>query len=512
MKRFQYFIQQRIRQACIIMVATTALWACSQKHEITETRDTGRSQIVAQARAYYESNHKTLTKTVGEYDIHIKPLPGEIIPLWNQAVTALTNDGGSWVDVPLETALTYTAIRHAHHTHQEGVQCSHDTPVLATQKLSIYTAPDGTQQSYIVTLVPETETTAIDLNDFSSANGLIGFSGFASWHNLDGTLIRVAKYDNGHTTQSAEATEENNALVLEIVDNTYLVPNQISPLNTSLSITKAGSDDRCNFCHQPDCQAFNDGFNHCNVCGQYDPKNDPSKSKCVCARCQSCGKHYTGRWKIDPTCTCGATIEKVGCEICKTLICNHLLYGDDDPPGAPVFAPTAHEEMLKNIFAEELTYGEFKYFRDGSHTIDAYEYQTSGNEYLHGMRYYTDNQNNALTNMKNHFIQKMRGFVQYGDMLALGEGFHPILDTYLDMETRKNMLASYSYAALYNIVHGMNAAPYAINPTPCTEAVTYIYNALSNLPSSASDEQIGAIFDQWVSMAQGNPLPGLPLL
>lgn len=94
MKRFPYFIQERIRQACILMVATTALWACSQKHEITETRDTGQSQIVAQARAFYESNYKILTKTVGEYDIHIKPLPGEIIPLWNQAVTALTNDGG----------------------------------------------------------------------------------------------------------------------------------------------------------------------------------------------------------------------------------------------------------------------------------------------------------------------------------------------------------------------------------------------------------------------------------
>ncbi len=510
MKRFQYFIQQRIRQACIIMVATTALWACSQKHEITETRDTGRSQIVAQARAYYESNHKTLTKTVGEYDIHIKPLPGEIIPLWNQAVTALTNDGGSWVDVPLETALTYTAIRHAHHTHQEGVQCSHDTPVLATQKLSIYTAPDGTQQSYIVTLVPETETTAIDLNDFSSANGLIGFSGFASWHNLDGTLIRVAKYDNGHTTQSAEATDENNALVLEIVDNAILNLN-ITPSIVNFSLTKTSNTGPCKYCKKNDCKYKNQMAHHCTTCGQYDSYTDPFNSECVCARCGTCGKRYSGRFQIE-ACSCGATIEKIGCEICKTLICNHLLYGDDAPPGAPVFAPTAHEEMLKNIFAEELTYGEFKYFRDGSHTIDAYEYQTSGNEYLHGMRYYTDNQNNALTNMKNHFIQKMRGFVQYGDMLALGEGFHPILDTYLDMETRKNMLASYSYAALYNIVHGMNAAPYAINPTPCTEAVTYIYNALSNLPSSASDEQIGAIFDQWVSMAQGNPLPGLPLL
>lgn len=509
MKRFPYFIQERIRQACILMVATTALWACSQKHEITETRDTGQSQIVAQARAFYESNYKILTKTVGEYDIHIKPLPGEIIPLWNQAVTALTNDGGAWVDVPLETALTYTAIRHAHHTHQEGVQCSHDTPVLATQKLSIYTAPDGTQQSYIVTLVPETEITAIDLNDFSSANGLIGFSGFASWHNLDGTLIRVAKYDNGHTTQSAEATDGNNALVLEIVDNVVLYP---SFRNSTKYFNTKSNEERCNICGKTTCISPNDITSHCTFCGRYDNPNYPFSSGCICSRCGTCGKRYTGRWKLQATCTCGATIEKIGCEICKTLICNHLLYGDDDPPGDPIFAPTAHEEMLKNIFANELTYGEFKYFRDGSHTIDAYEYQTSGNEYLHGMRYYTDNQNNALTNMKNHFIQKMRGFVQSGDMLALGEGFHPILDTYLDLETRKNMLASYSYATLYNIVHGMNAAPYTINPTPCTDAVTYIYNALSNLPSSASDEQIGAIFDQWVSMAQGNTLPGLPIL
>lgn len=71
------------------------------------------------------------------------------------------------------------------------------------------------------------------------------------------------------------------------------------------------------------------------------------------------------------------------------------------------------------------------------------------------------------------------------------------------------MLNYYTYANLNNVVHGMNTAPYVNNPVPCTEAVHYIFDALKVLPPTATDAEIGAIFDGWVSMAQGAGKPGL---
>ena len=139
---------------------------------------------IAQARSFYESTAPSLTKTVADQTIAIKPLPGEITPLWDQATAAALSDGTTaWVDVPITAGVTYTAVRGGTHAH-EAVQ--------AVQKLTIHTAADGTKQSLIATIVPEPECTA-NLNDFSSADGLTGFSGFVSWHDLTGKLIRVTQ-------------------------------------------------------------------------------------------------------------------------------------------------------------------------------------------------------------------------------------------------------------------------------------------------------------------------------
>lgn len=458
-----------------------------------------------QARSYYESAAPSLTKTVADQTIAIKPLPGDMVPLWDRATATVLWDGTSaWVDVPIEATTTYTAVRDGHHQHKIGEECQYDhSAVQAVQKLTVHTAADGVHQCLIATIVPEPDC-AVDTNGFSSADGLAGFSGFVSWHDLTGKLVRVAKFEEGTRIRSVEADGDNAASILEVVDNAILYLSQSETISNSI-ITKAGRNVRCNFCHKTNCKAQNDGWNHCNSCGQYDSKNYPYESNCICARCGTCGRRFKGEMFIENTCACGGTVIKIGCKLCNKLICSHILDGD---PNGPVDKPeiTLHQHMLKDIFANVLSAGEYKFVKNGSHFIDASsEYQNAGYEYLHGMYVYQDNTSHTIaqTQMRNNFINKMAGFVRAGDMWSLGEGFHPVLDTYVELQVRIDMLNYYSYAMKGNAVHGLNSALYVNNPAHCTEAVMYIFNALKALPTTASDTQIAAVFDQWVSMVSG---------
>ena len=175
-------------------------------------------------------------------------------------------------------------------------------------------------------------------------------------------------------------------------------------------------------------------------------------------------------------------------------------------PGSnnPAPAPTVHEDMLMDIFNIFLSRPDFLQVRGGSNLID-HDYQSRGDEYRHGLYVYGDNitQSIAQTKMRDNFIYKMGGFVRNRDMASFGEGLHSILDTYVEIQTRVNMLNYYTYDNKLNVVHGMNASPYIHNPVPCTEAAQFIYDALKALPSTASDTEVGAVFDQWVSMVQG---------
>lgn len=100
-------------------------------------------------------------------------------------------------------------------------------------------------------------------------------------------------------------------------------------------------------------------------------------------------------------------------------------------------------------------------------------------------------------------------FIENGSYIDLGWALHPIIDTYLEVQVRKDMLNYYTYANLNNVVHGMNTAPYTSTPIPCTEAVHSIFDALKALPTTATDAEVGAVFDGWVSRDQGTGKPGL---
>ena len=482
----------KTRAVCVGLAVLSAVgWSCSKQDEPVMNDNQQTQGVIAQARSYYESTAPSLTKTVADQTIAIKPLPGDMTPLWDRASATVLSDGTTaWVDVPIEAGVTYTAVRDGHHHHEAGEECGHDhTTVQAVQKLTIHTLADGTKQSLIATIVREPDCT-VDANGFSSGDGLAGFSGFVSWHDLTGKLVRVAKYENGAKTRSVEAAEDNNAAVLEVVDGAILY--QVSTNNIQ---TKSYQDDKCYICDKVSCKHKNIALQHCEKCSQ-------EFLNCTCKRCPTCGLKGS-------LCNCNKpSVHPKNCDICGKLLCPHLAGSSVNGPITIDFT-CVNDNILNDILKSRMTLDQFKSLQYGNYQVDQ-EYQNKDDEYMHGLYVPEDNssQNIALAKMRAHFVRMALFFINAGSYVDLGWALHPILDTYVEMRTRVDMLNYYTYANLNNVVHGMNSAPYVNNPTPCTEAVQYIYGALKELPVTATASEIGAIFDQWVGTTGG----GDPLL
>lgn len=480
-------------------------WSCSRQDEpVMNPHQT--EGAIAQARSWYESTAPSLTKTVADQTITIKPLPGEITPLWDRASATVLSDGTTaWVDVPITAGITYTAVRGGVHHHEVGEECGHDhSSVRAVQKLTIYTAADGTKESLIATIVPEPDC-MVELNSFSSVDGLAGFSGFVSWHNLTGKLIRVAGYENGTKTRSVEATEENNAAVLEVVDNAVLYP---AIQTTSKSATRSGY---CRICDKSDCDAPEDISQHCNMCGEYRQNEFPFKSNCTCTPyCAFCGRRLSPYESVCHICPGVPVQQPIYCTVCGMLNCKENHSGQDYPGG---WLPhIVQGDMFRTILGARLTPELLGRMLDGSYGIDQ-EYQNQGDEYRHGLYVpgYNNEQSIAFNNMRNLFIQYVQGYLYLtseSEILEafyyLGVALHPIIDHYILRQTRVDMLNFYAYNTPQNIISGTYIVPYTSDKEPCTKAVKYIFNAVQNLTGSASEDEIAAIFDQWLDMAGAN--------
>ncbi len=492
-------------QICCIGLALVVGWSCTKERPYSDPSERSEHAI-AEARACYESTAAPLTKTVAGREVPIKPLPGEMVPLWERAVAVVLSDGTSWVDVPIEAAITYTAVRGGLHDHEEGETCGQDhSAVQAIQKLSVYTAADGGRQLSVVTIVPKPDC-MMDVTGFSSATGLAGFSGFASWHDLAANLIRVAGYEHGVKTTCVEATGADWAEIGAVVGNTILYPYQINSIS-SIVITKAGW---CNICGESDCANPNDMGKHCLLCGKYDPKNEPwEKSECICARCGTCGRRFKGTGGMTVTCTCGNNFTPAVCKICGELVCIHLFSADKSDTPVPVHDPvTAHSAMFDEFFGSRYSSDLIRMMKLTDQMIDR-DYRYQGNEYIHGMYVLEDGalqsavRAEARAKMRNHFIRYVKGFVLSRDLSSLAEGLHPVLDSYVDIQTKTEILNYYSYLPPIQIVHGMNTSPYVHNPTPCMEALKYIYTELLNMNVSTSETELGALFDAWERKATG---------
>ena len=481
-------------------------WSCSRQDEPVMNDNHQTEGAIAQARTWYENTAAPLTRSVADQTIAIKPLPGEITPLWDRASATVLSDGTTtWVDVPIEAGITYTAVRGGAHHHEVGEECGHDhEAVQAVQKLTIHTAADGTRQSLIATIVPEPDCTA-KLNDFSSADGLAGFSGFVSWHDLAGKLVRVAEYENGTKTRSVEATEENNTAVLEVVNNAILYP--VSPA-ISKSVTRDGY---CNLCKKDDCKAPNDMSQHCNICGKYKKNTFPFTSNCTCTSyCPFCGRRLSPFESQCPLCPDKPVKQPIYCTVCGMLNCKENHSVQDYPSGWVPYI--VHGDMLRTILGARLTPELLQRMLDGSYGIDQ-EYQNQGDEYRHGLYVpgYNNEQSIAFNNMRNLFIQYVQGYLYLTSESEIPEAFyylgvalHPIIDHYILRQTRVDMLNFYAYNTPQNIISGTYIVPFTSDKEPCTKAVKYIFNAVQNLTGSASEDEIAAIFDHWLIMAGAN--------
>lgn len=502
MKRSSFTVGHRFMWLCLAAMAAVG-WSCTKEDNLYGDSSPQSEGAVAQARSFYERTAVPSTKSIGGQSVTVKPLPGEMTPLWDKAAATVLADGTTaWVDVPIEATVVYTAMRNGFHAHEAGESCGHDhSPVQAVQKLTVHTDADGTQRSLIATIVPETDCTA-ELNGFSSAEGLDGFSGFVSWHDLTGKLIRVAEYENGVRTRSAEPAGENEKDIIDIVDDAVLYPTETG-IDKNAIETKTANN-KCKICNKDvECRAKNVSSLHCPICRQYDNPGytyDPD-SQCKCRRCGNCGQ------RIPPgqeTCSCGTEVEiPEFCSVCGMVGCPHMI-GAGGPNNYPPPPDHMHHVMVDPLMHKELTKEECEMVKAGSNAIDV-SYLNEGNEYKHGL-YVTGNDElhkAALIMMSRHFTAWAGDFVRYGSYYSLGYALHPIMDTYVPVQTRIDMMSYYTYRNLWNIVDGSNVVPYTSSTGPSISAVRYVCTALKALPSSATESDISAVFHQWLKMTGG---------
>ncbi len=146
-------LKARTRAVYIGLAMLAALGCSCTRKDAAYTDGTQAEGAITQARSFYESSAAPLTRSMADQTIAIKPLPGDMTPLWDRATATVLSDGvTAWVDVPITASITYTAVRGGAHHHEAGEECNHDhTPVRAVQKLSVYASPDGTKQSLVAT-------------------------------------------------------------------------------------------------------------------------------------------------------------------------------------------------------------------------------------------------------------------------------------------------------------------------------------------------------------------------
>ncbi|MCC8063014.1 MAG: hypothetical protein LIO68_07235, partial [Rikenellaceae bacterium] len=114
-----------------------------------------------------------------------------------------------------------------------------------------------------------------------------------------------------------------------------------------------------------------------------------------------------------------------------------------------------------------------------------------------------DDRRDAHNTLRLYFVNMAQAFVYHGSYYHLGKALHPIVDTYILVQSRIDMLNYYSYSTIWNIVDGRFVTPYSSDTGPCTQAVKYIYNALVKLPKTATKAQVEAVFDGWLQLTGG---------
>lgn len=477
-----------------------------------QSRDPEPPQVAvgASARQIFESRSSALpnTKSTDLSDI-VRPMPADIVPLWNMAVES-SYAGGVATTVPILSGVGYRAV---YPCTDHGADAEHSHSCAVVQKLVVLEPSDGGAVCYIVNVVPYEG--AHDGGDtpaahFAYGSGNVGFSGFAAYHLFDGTLSHIDGFDNGVLCGTALLGED--AAVSEITRNVKLF------FEVSVG-SKAGSGadgaydngfnpkyDICGMCYLR-CGAAYDptlGFDnmqdynknlanyakHCTTCRQLKTDGKPgSVNRCQCTtpggvKCSICG---------DVDCPPGRhVIADWLCAYCG-ILCDSRV--DDRDTSIP---RNWQKPMFINALKDRIPSRNLHLIQEDSYNVEG-SFRNQGDEYLHNLVAPGESSEVLKERIRNRFIEMVTMYKDAGEQAtSLGSAIHPLVDCYVPHQDRVNALAYYSYASFNDIGWVGRGAPMS------GVAIRDMYNSIMNLPKYPSAAQVGTLFDVWYLNIQKN--------
>lgn len=467
-----------------------------------QSRDPEPPQVAvgASARQIFESRSSTLpnTKSTDLSDI-VRPMPADIVPLWNMAVES-SYAGGVATTVPILSGVGYRAV-YPCTDHEADAEHSHSCAVV--QKLVVLEPSDGEAVCYIVNVVPYEG--AHDGGDSPAAHfvygsGAVGFSGFAAYHLFDGTLSHIDGFDNGALVGTALSGED--AAVSEITRNVKLF------FEVSVG-SKAGSGtyaiNTCDLCYiqcgavyDADMSHTNPKYNdnlanyakHCTTCWQLKTDGKPgSVNRCQCiapgkVKCSICG---------DVDCPPGRhVIADWLCAYCG-ILCDSRV--DDRDTSIP---RNWQKPMFINALKDRIPSRNLHLIQEDSYNVEG-SFRNQGDEYLHNLVAPGESSEVLKERIRNRFIEMVTMYKDAGEQAtSLGSAIHPLVDCYVPHQDRVNALAYYSYASFNDIGWVGRGAPMS------GVAIRDMYNSIMNLPKYPSAAQVGTLFDVWYLNIQKN--------
>lgn len=157
-----------------------------------------------------------------------------------------------------------------------------------------------------------------------------------------------------------------------------------------------------------------------------------------------------------------------------------------------------HAETIRTLFGTILSFNNLHELQDGCHVID-HNYGSQGNEYKHGItfKYYSGDVAVDYEKLKSFFISRVKSFKSANSYSQLGEAFHPLLDSYLSLNERVEFSLDYfTYDRPNSILNEMYLSS-SFMPSKITNMLT-LHNFILNMPSSASENDIGMLFEAWL--------------
>lgn len=519
--------------ACISMFA--AIISCQRSDD---NLPAPRSTKATTARELFDRQSHALpnTKSTAAAEDIVRPMPIGMAPLWDKAIETPYSDGVA-ITIPVGSTVGYLATypcsghdhgdEHAHHAEQS---------VVVTQKLVVLMpARGGDSLCYVVNIVPYADcdlSNAALAEGFAYGGSFVGFSGFAAYHRLDGTLSHIDSYNKG-TVASTALPGDNEAISLVTRNARLFIENRMQ--------TKANdpydfdpNTAICNKCYTRCGSAYSNaiaattidysnpekrrkyelnvtnGSLHCSMCNKLKSGRPGSTSYCQCTTpptCPVCGipnckTNHQGGCPICGMPDCPIIGQHPGiCPVCKLqgcttdhssssstclycgIQCTNKVVNTSPTP------PNHQRSMLFDALYNHVVSTSLHLIQEGSYALEVNR-RSQGDEFYHNLLATSETYTTARAKLQNHFVGIVRGYKNYGgnSVRNLGEAMHSLLDYFVPTTDRQSSLNYYTYVSYTNIVQSMGSA---------TSSARNLYNAIQALPQYPTDDQIVAVFNNW---------------